>query len=82
MYASLKDARSVSFRSSETYSRKYEKRPNIVIHSCKNIKEKVPVKMSGPHIWRCLFTFRPAASNQLNSLTTIDKLSVDLVVQW
>jgi len=46
----LKDAMPVSYRSelfasyiltilkSETYSRKYEELPNIVIHACKNIK--------------------------------------------
>jgi len=28
------------YRSSETYSRKYEKLPNIVINACTNIKEK------------------------------------------
>ena len=28
--------------------------------------------MCGPHIWLCLFKFRPIASKQLNSLTTID----------
>jgi len=33
------------------------------------------LKMSGPHIWLCLFTFRPIASNQLNGLTAIDILS-------
>jgi len=31
--------------------------------------------MSGPQIWLCLFTFRPIASKQLNTLTTIDTLS-------
>ena len=31
--------------------------------------------MCGPQIWLCLFTFRPIASKQLNSLTTIDTLS-------
>jgi len=31
--------------------------------------------MCGPHIRLCLFTFRPIASKQLNSLTTIDTLS-------
>jgi len=31
--------------------------------------------MSGLQIWLCLFTFRPIASTQLNSLTTIDTLS-------
>jgi len=33
------------------------------------------LKMSGPQIRLCLFTFRPIASKQLNSLTTIDTLS-------
>jgi len=61
---------------SETYHRKYEKLPNIVIHACKNITEKINLlKMCGPQIKLCLFTFRPIASNQLNSLTTIDTLS-------
>ena len=63
--------------SSETYCRKYEKLPNIVIHACKNITEKNNLlKMSGPQIWLCLFTFRPIASKQLNSLTAIDTLSL------
>jgi len=31
--------------------------------------------MCGPQIWVCLFTFRPIASKQLNSLTAIDTLS-------
>jgi len=30
------------------------------------------LKMSGPQMWLCLFTFRPIASKQLNGLTTID----------
>ena len=59
--------------SSETYYRKYEKLPNIVILACKNLTEKMHLlKMSGPQIWLCLFTFRPIASKQLNGLTTID----------
>ena len=33
------------------------------------------LKMSGPQIWLCLFTFRSIASEQLNGLTTIDILS-------
>jgi len=33
------------------------------------------LKMPGPKIWLCLFTFRPIASKQLNGLTTIDTLS-------
>jgi len=42
--------------SSETYSRKYETPPNIVIVECKNITEKMHLlKMSGPQIWLCLF---------------------------
>jgi len=62
--------------SSKTYSCKYEKLPNVVIHACKNITEKMNLlKMCGPQIRLCLFTFRPIASKQLNSLTTIDILS-------
>jgi len=30
----------LQYLSSETYSLKYEKLPNIVIHACKNITEK------------------------------------------
>ena len=38
--------------SSETYSSKYEKLPNIVILAYKNITEKMHfLKMSGPQIW-------------------------------
>jgi len=33
------------------------------------------LKMSGPQICLCLFTFRPIVSKQLNGLTTIDTLS-------
>jgi len=33
------------------------------------------LKMSGPHIWLCLFTFRLIASKQLNGLNTIASLS-------
>jgi len=44
------------YLSSETYSRKYEKLPNIVIFACKNITEKIHLlKMSGPQILLCLF---------------------------
>jgi len=64
------------YLSSETYSRKYEKLPNIVILACKNITEKMHLlKMCGPQIWLCLFTFRPIASKQLKGLTTIDTVS-------
>jgi len=49
----------------ETYSRKYEKLPNIVTHTCNNITE----------IRLCLFTSRPIARKQLNSLTATDSLS-------
>ena len=39
------------YLSSETYSRKYEKLPKIVIHACKNMTEKMNLlKMSGPQI--------------------------------
>ena len=61
---------------SETYSRKYEILPNIVVLACKNITEKMHfLKISGPQIWLCLFTFRPIASKQLDGLTTIDTVS-------
>jgi len=64
------------YLSSETYSRKYEKLPNITILACKNITEKMHLlKMSGPQIWLCLFTFRHIASKQLNRLTTINTVS-------
>jgi len=64
------------YLNSETYSRKYEKLLNIVIHACKNITEKINLlKMCDPQIRLCLFTFRPIAPKQLNSLTTIDNLS-------
>jgi len=33
------------------------------------------LKMCGPQIRLCLFTFRPIASQQLNSLTTINTIS-------
>jgi len=56
--------------SSETYSRKYEKLPNIV-HACKNNTETLYLlKMSGPQIWLFLFTFRPIESKKLNGLNT------------
>ena len=64
------------YLSSETYSRNYEKLQNIVFLACKNITEKKHLlKMSGPQIWLCLFTFRPIALKQLNGLTTIDTIS-------
>jgi len=64
------------YLSSETYSHKYEKLPNTVILARKNITEKMHLlKMSGPQIWLCLFTFRPIASKQLNGLLTIDTVS-------
>ena len=62
--------------SSKTYSRNYEKLPNIVIHACKNNTEQMYLlKMSGLQIWLCLFGFRPIALKKLNGLTTIDTLS-------
>jgi len=67
---------SLPYLGSETYSREYVKLPNIVIHAGKSITEKVYLlKMCAPQIRLCLFTFRPIASKQLNSLTTIDSLS-------
>ena len=60
------------YLSSETYSRKYEKLPKVIL-ACKNITEKMHLlKMSGPQIWLCLFMFRPIASKQLKGLTAID----------
>jgi len=50
--------------------------PNIVIHACKNMTEKMNLlKMSGPQIRLCLFTLRPIAPKQLNSLLLDDTLS-------
>jgi len=67
---------SEQYLSSETYSSKYEKLPNIVILAYKNITEKMHLlETSGPQIWLCLFTFRPIASKQLNGLTTIENVS-------
>jgi len=54
------------------------KLPNIVtcIHACKFFTEKIILlKMCGPQIRICLFKYRPIASKQLNSLTTINTLS-------
>ena len=51
--------------SSEIYSRKYEKLPNVVNHEYKDITEKINLlKMCAPQIWLCLFTFPPVASKQ------------------
>jgi len=64
------------YLSSETFSHKYEKLPNIVIHACKNITEKMYLlKMCGHQIQLCLFTFWSIAWKQLNTLTTIITLS-------
>jgi len=64
------------YLSSKTYSRKYKKLPNIVIHACKYFTEQMNLlKMCSPGIRLCLFTFRPIASKQLNSLTTIITVS-------
>jgi len=47
-----------------------------VIHASKTIAGKMHLlKICGPLIRLCLFTFRPIASKQLNNLTTIDVLS-------
>ena len=63
------------YLNSKTYSRKYEILPNIVVHACKILQKKMYLlKMSGPPVWLCLFTFRPIASKQLNGLTTINTL--------
>ena len=63
------------YLSSETYTRKDEKLPNIVIHACKHITENMNLlKKRGPQNLLCLFTFQPIASKQINSLTTKDTL--------
>ena len=65
-----------AYLSSKTYSRKYEKLPNIIIHACKILqKKRIRLKYVAHKFGLCLFTFRPIASKQLNSLTTIDTLS-------
>ena len=55
----------IHYMSNETYSHKYEKLQNIVIHACKNIKEKMNLlKMCGTQIRLCLFTFYPIACSK------------------
>ena len=55
--------------------RKYEKLPNIVIHTCKNITEKMYLlKMCGPQIWLCL-RFDPLRRNGLTTIYTLSWLS-------
>ena len=52
------------YLSSETYSRQYEKLPNIVILACKNITEKMHLlKMSGPQIGFVYLRFDPLRRN-------------------
>ena len=58
------------------YSRKYEKLPSIVIHTCYKITKRKPTHTTillkrGPHIWLCLFMFRPVMLKQLNCFTSI-----------
>jgi len=61
-----------TFKPYLTYFGKYEKLPNIVIHACKNKTEKMNLlKVCGPQIRLCLFTFQPNRSEKFNSLTTI-----------
>jgi len=51
---------------SKIYSCNYEKLPNIVIYACKILQKKMNLlKMCGPQIWLCLFTFQHIASKQL-----------------
>ena len=70
------------YLSSETYSLKYKKLPNIVFHACENITEKRNLlEMHGPQIQLCLFTFGPIVSIQFKRLTTIDILSWFSVVE-
>jgi len=70
----------LSYISSETYSRKYEKLPNIVIHTCKNMTEKMYIlKMYGPQIWLCLFTFRP---NCVETVKCLDYNRYSQLTRW
>ena len=67
------------YLSSETYPYKYEKLPNVFIHTCtcKTITDKLNLlKMCGLQFRLCLFTFWPIALKQLNSLTTINTFSL------
>jgi len=52
--------------SNDTYSRKYEKLPNIVIHACYRTLMDF-LKKCGPQIWLCLFMFRPITFEQLKN---------------
>ena len=52
----------------------------LLMHE-KLLQKNIFAEMSGPQLWLCLCTFRPIASKQLNSLTTIHTLSwLDAVV--
>jgi len=63
------------YLSSETFSSRYEKLPNIVIHACKNITERMNLlKTCGQQIWLCLFTFRPIASKHPKALKSLTKI--------
>jgi len=57
------------YLSNETYSRKYEKLPDIVVHACKILQKNVFVE----NVWPANVAL--FASKQLNGLTTIDNLS-------
>ena len=62
--------------SSETYSLKYKKLPNVVIHACKILHKKgICWKCVARKIGFVYLRFRLIASEQLNSLTTIYTLS-------
>jgi len=62
--------------SSESYSRKYDKLPTVVIHQCYNISETMTFfKKCCPQIWLSLFMFWPISLKQLNTLTSIDTFS-------
>jgi len=70
------------YLSSETYSRKYEKLLNIVVHACKNITEKCIC-------WKCLarkFGFvclRFDLLRRNSSMALLQSIDlVDSVVQW
>ena len=58
------------YTSNKSYSRKYVKQTNVLIHAFQNITEKC-----GQQTWLCLFTFLPMTLTQVNNLTSIDMLS-------
>jgi len=62
--------------SSQSYSSKYEKLPNVLTMHASILQKKTTLsKMCGPQIWLCLFVFQPITLKQLNSSTSIDTSS-------